>query len=282
MSYGDAGYYDGYSSGYSSDSSTESVQPATVTLAKIFMVTLNPKSLEEPKEWDGTDPGPTKALFVHVCIDNTTYTSYVSVGTAKKRQRQENTFMGRHYVPDYYKVMQNETPKQGLISCLYNPKACVYPGYSELGTLLPNLMCGILSFENLRDLREQHRIYMFDIPPTQGRTSDSHYNGTKPEFTYWYKLNGQDHVELPNLEYLITADKIRSVSEPEFVSHYRIFGKFRPDNVELHNICRELGKGGLPCKRSRNGVGGKKHSKKRNKTRRKYRKIKSRRRRVVR
>lgn len=184
--------------------------------------------------------------------------------------------MGRPYVPHYDRVMQNETPKQGLISCLYNPKACVYPGYTELGTLLPNLMCGILSFENERDLRDRHRIYMFYTPSSPGLTSTTHPTVTPLEITYWYKLNnlhGQDHEQLPNIDSLISADKIRRVSEKEFEINYDIFRTFKPDNPVTHKLYGELGK------RHR---GGKKHSKKRNKTRRKYRKVKSRRRRVVR
>lgn len=260
---------------YYSDN-VSSTDPPNVVLAKIFMVTIDPKSLQKPKEWDGTDPGPTKALFVHVCIHNTTYVSYVSVGTAKKKQRQENIFMGLPYVPDYDRVMQNETPKQGLISCLYNPNACRYPGYIELGTLMPNLMCGILSFENERDLRDLHRIYRFDIPPTQGLTSDSHPKGTKPEFSYWYKLNNLSGQDKETERDLVENDKIRRVSKTDFDLNYQIFHTFNPDNPHMHKFYGELG---ILGKRSR---GGKKHSKKRNKTRRKYRKIKSRRRRVVR
>ena len=265
--------------GYSSDSMESASDPPNVVLAKIFTITPDPQNLQKTiiAEWDGTDPGPTKALFVHVCIDNTTYTSYVSVGQQKIKQRKANTIMGRPYVPDYDRVMQNETPKQGLISCLHNPKACSYPGYTELGTLLPNLMCGILSFENERD---RHRIFMFYTPPSPGLTSYSHSKGTKPEFSYWYKLNnlsGQDKETEPDLG----SDKIRRVSKNEFGLYYQIFHTFNPDNPVMHNLYRELGKRkpGILGKRSR---GGKKHSKKRNKTRRKYRKIKSRRRRVMR
>lgn len=96
------------SSGYDSDSSISSdpsrgssvsasdADPELVILAKIFTITPDPKNLEKPiiAEWDGTDPGPTKALFVHVCIDNTTYTSYVSVGTAKKKTETREYIYG--------------------------------------------------------------------------------------------------------------------------------------------------------------------------------------------
>jgi hypothetical protein len=103
----------------------------------------------------------------------------------------------------------------------------------------------------------------------------------KPEFTYWYRLNnssGQDKVTQDTPD----DETIRDIPKDEFDLNYKIFQNFNPDNADMFLLERESRPRMrfLKAKRpSRNTThihtaGGKK----RNKTRRKYRKIKSRRR----
>jgi hypothetical protein len=282
-------------------------QPRPIaTLAKIYMSTPNPNRGERQrliiKEWDGKNPGHTKTLFVYACIDNSTYANYVTVGTLKRAQRAQNTYRGEPFIPDYVNVMQ-DSMRDGIISCLSSPRACNYPGYPELSTLLPNLMCGIISVDKDRGEAEaearlvhMNRIYMFDIPTTPGLIYKGHYNVTPPEFTYWYRLNDgysgdkltegapvgstvsiYDQSELES-DFELESDSGSSKrSRPDNVPIYKIFRNFRPDNADRAVLNREFGQLGKRPK-GRGNHGGKKHSKKRNKTRRKYRKIKSRRR----
>lgn len=271
-----------------------------VVLAKIFMVTPDPDDRQKNiiAEWDGTDPGHDKKLFVHAKIADTTCEEYLTLGDLDKRKLDylRNLGDGRSYHRDY--AMRDETPRQGVISYIHNPPKCIR--HSELSSLLSNFMTGNLSFENERTLRERHRIYMFYTPPSPGLTSNMHLTVTPLVITYWYKLNnlhGQDDEEqLLNLDYLISSDRIRRVSESEFELNYPIFDKFKVRNVEMSRINLESGIN-LELQLSRvkprytringpNSVSGSRNSrrggKKRNKTRRKYRKIKSRRRRVIR
>jgi len=237
-----------------------------VILAKIFMVTIDPTSCQKPKEWDGKDPGHTKRLFVYAHIDNSTYESYVTLSdSSHKRFKYVNTLGdGRPYHRDYDKLMQIAGPfSKYFQSCIHNPRAYDsyrWPNSPELETVLRNLMSGTLSFVNSRDVLDLHRIYVFDP------------DSTPPIFTYWYRLNNSSGQDGP-MQGPPDDETIRDIPEHEFTSNYKIFRKFRQDNSERHKFYGELGK------LSR---GGKKHSKRRNKTRRKYRKIKSRRRRVVR
>jgi hypothetical protein len=278
-----------------------------VTLAQIFMSTPNPNRDDRQKhiieEWDGKNPGHTKTLFVYACIDNSTYANYVSVPTLKQNQRAKNTDRGEAFIPEYVKVMQQDT-REGIISCLSSPRVCSYPSYPELKTLLPNLMCGIISVDRNKeeteveaDLVHMNRIYMLDIPPTLGLEYTQHFAVTKPEFTYWYRLNdGYNGDKLTGYAPLgstvsvdwrdLESDSSKSKRLNPDVPIYKIFRNFRPDNADLFKFHLETGF--LKAKKRRSSspipdtAGGKKHSKKRNKTRRKYRKIKSRRRRVVR
>ena len=299
-------------------SSVSASDPDTdpVILAKIFMSTPDPQNRQKTiiAEWDGTDPGHDKKLFVHAKIADTTCEEYVTLGDLDKRHRAYLSTLGdqRPYHREYAKLMQDETPRQGFISYIHNPPAC--SRYSELSSLLPNFMTGNLSFENERTSRERHRIYMFYTPPSPGLTSTTHPPVTTPlEITYWYKLNnlhGQDDVKLPNLDYLISVDKIRKVSETEFELNYPIFHTLKVKNVNRYRQKVEITRPEttltgvrkptryipvhIPGKVNVHGHGhghsrgptfhkfSRRGGKKRNKTRRKYRKIKSRRRRVVR
>lgn len=270
-----------------------------VVLAKIFMVTPDPDDRQKTiiAEWDGKDPGHTKKLFVHAKIADTTYESYVTLGDLDRKRLASLRMLGdgRSYHRDY--AMRDEILRQGIISYIHNPPKCIR--HSELSSLLSNFMTGNLSFENERTLRERHRIYMFYTPPSPGLTSTTHLTVTPLEFTYWYKLNnlhGQDDEEqLLNLDYLISSDRIRRVSETEFELNYPIVDKFNVINGQISRINLESRRNlELPPDTKKHRYrplykdgrrityGGKKHSKKRNKTRRKYRKIKSRRRRVMR
>jgi hypothetical protein len=280
--------------GYRSDSDDDipaDPDPPRVILAKIFMRTLS-YSVPIIAEWDGKDPGHTKQLFVYAYIHNSTYQSYVR---------------NRDIHKQYDSLMHTE-----LLSYIHNPlsyDAYIYPRFTELATLLPNLMSGNLSFPNSRDVRDKHRIYVFDPPPTMGIESNWHPQVTNPVYTYWYRLNnlsGQDHVT----EGPPDVETIRDIPEEEFDLNYGIFQNFRPDNADIFLLKREPKGNGTKLKgvgkkplypplhnpnRGRGNVhghsrghdpifrrGGKKNSKRRNKTRRKYRKIKSRRRRVIR
>jgi hypothetical protein len=288
--------------------SVRRVRSRDVTLAKIFMRTL---SYSDPiiAEWDGKDPGYTKQLFVYAYIDNTTCQSYVTLSSEREKRRKHSL-----YDKNYDSLMHGGPFSTYVQSCIHNPLSYdpgLYPNSPELATLLPNLMSGSLSFVNSRELRDRHRIYVFDPPPTMGIESNRHHTVTNPVYTYWYKLNnlsGRDNVTQgpPHVE------TIRDIPEEEFDLNYRIFQNFRLDNPDRTVFGREpQWKHGEPLKqgipnpnirrtnyrprhdpnRGRGNVhghsrgpsgGGKKNSKRRNKTRRKYRKIKSRRRRVIR
>jgi hypothetical protein len=249
--------------------SVRSRPESRVTLAKIFMSTPNHANPQRPliAEWDGKDPGHTKQLFVYdAYIRNTTYQSYVTLSS--QSENQGNNLR-------YSEIMR--------LSYIHDP--LLHSIYPELATLLPNLMSGTLSFVNRRELRERHRIYVFDPDRTPGIQFKGHFDVVKPMYTYWYKLNnlyGQDYVMEGPPDY----EKIREIPQDEFELNYKIFSNFRPDNADMFLLERESRPRMkfLKAKRpSRNTThihtaGGKK----RNKTRRKYRKIKSRRSRVMR
>lgn len=276
-------------------------EPNRVFLAKIFMSTPNPANSQSPiiAEWDGEDPGHTKRLFVYAHIDNSTYANYVSVGTLKKTQRAKNIYRGQAFTPEYVSLMHTGRFSNYLQSSIHNPGAYDpyrSPHYSELETLLRNLMSGMPSFVNI-DVLDQHRIYVFDMPTTLGLTYTGHHEVTTPVYTYWYRLNSQDKVTQgpPGHE------TMRYIPEEEFESNYKIFQKFNKANPNqfvfrretfgnfgkmptgIHkpnkpSIYRSIYPRAGPTPNSTYRRGGKK----RNKTRRKYRKIKSRRRRVMR
>ena len=233
------------------------------TLVKIFMSTPNPNRGERPiiKEWDGKNPGHTKTLFVYACIDNSTYANYVSVGTQKQAHRAQNTDdRGNPYIPDYGKVMQDRM-RDGIISCLSSPRACNYPGHPELSTLLPNLMCGIISVDKDRgeaeaeaSLVHMNRIYMFDMPTTPGLIYKGHYSVTPPEFTYWYRLNDgysgdklTDGAPVGSTVSIYDQSELESDTNPRNATNgpiYKIFRNFRPDNPVTFVFGREpYGKG---------------------------------------
>jgi len=282
-----------------------------ITLAKIFMSTPNPANSQRPliAEWDGENPGHTKRLFVYAHIDNSTYEAYVTLSDeSRKLLTYVNTLGdGRPFHRGYDKLMQTGPFSNYLESCIHNPRG-YWPNYPELETVLRNLMSGTLSFENDRDVLDRHRIYVFDPPITTGIEHSRHFPVSKPALTYWYRLNntrGQDKVTQgpPG------GETIRDIPEDEFMSLYRIFSKFNIANPNTFLLNREsfghLGKRpeGIGKKTTKyrplhdpnrgpgskvpghsRGLssshrGGKKHSKRRNRTRRKYRKIKSRRRR---
>lgn len=274
--------------------------PPNVVLAKIFMSTPNPANSQSPiiAEWDGEDPGHTKRLFVYAHIDNSTYANYVSVPTLKKNQRAKNIYRGEAFTPDYVNLMHTGRVSNYLQSSIHNPRAydaSNWPYYSELETLLRNLMSGRPSFVNGIDVLDLHRIYVFDMHTTLGLTYTGHPEVTNPVYTYWYRLNRQDKVTQgpPGRE------TIRDIPEHEFTSNYKIFSNF---NIAHHNqfvfrretfgnfgkMPKSIHKLNKPSKyRSfhptpRRNSTARRGGKKRNKTRRKYRKIKSRRRRVMR
>ena len=273
-------------------------EPNRVFLAKIFMSTPNPNPEDRQSpiiaEWDGEDPGHTKRLFVYAHIDNSTYANYVSVGTLKKNQRAKNIYRGEVFTPEYVNLMHTgRFSNCCLQSSIHNPGAYDpyrSPHYSELETLLRNLMSGMPSFVNSIDVLDQHRIYMFDTGTTTGISHNRHFNVMKPVFTYWYRLNTQDKVtQCPP-----GRETIRDIPEEEFESNYKIFQKFNKANPNQFVFRREtFGNFGKIPKginkpsiyrpiHPRAGPTARRGGKKRNKTRRKYRKIKSRRRRVMR
>ena len=302
-------------SDYSSDSdgvpSTESVpEPNRVFLAKIFMSTPNPANSQRPliAEWDGENPGHTKRLFVYAHIDNSTYESYVTLSSlSDKRLKYVNTLGDRQpFHRGYDKLMHIGVPFSNYFqSSIHDPGAYNhYPNYPELETLLRNLMSGTLSDD--RDVLDRHRIYVFDPDRTLGIPSNRSFEVTPPNFTYWYKLNnlsGQDAVT----EGPLGVETIREIPQDEFEFNYKIVSNFIPDNVHMAVLNREFGQFGkrpkgigktryLPLHNPNRGRGNvhshrrglshdpisRRGGKKRNKTRRKYRKIKSRRRRVIR
>ena len=277
-------------------------EPNRVFLAKIFMSTPNPNRDDRQKhiieEWDGKNPGHTKTLFVYACIDNSTYANYVSVPTLKQNQRTKNTDRGEAFTPDYVHLMHIGRFSKYLQSSIHNPgayDASNWPKYPELETLLRNLMSGRPSFVNGIDVLDLHRIYVFDPPTTLDLTYTGHPQVTNPVYTYWYRLNnssGQDKVTQGPPD----DETIRDIPEDEFTSDYKIFQNFNKANPHRFVFSREtfgnfgkIPKGiNKPSKyRSfhptpRRNSTARRGGKKRNKTRRKYRKIKSRRRRLVR
>ena len=269
-----------------SDSDTDDVpstgsapEPNRVLLAKIFMSTPNPANSQCPliAEWDGTDPGHTKRLFVYAHIDNSTYESYVTLSdSSRKRFKYVNTLGdGRSFHRGYDKLMQTGPFSNYLQSCVHNPRAYDsyrWPHSPELETALSNFMNGTLSFVNRRDVRDKHRVYMFDLDRTIGIPSSRSFDVTPPEFTYWYKLNNSSGQDRPTQG---PPETIRNIPEEEFTSNYKIFQNFNPANPHTFVESRERGKllkGRRQLTTPRSG------GKKRNKSRRKYRKIKSRRR----
>lgn len=273
--------------GYGSPMHVPVPDPPRVTLAKIFMVTPNPANPRKLiiKEWDGKNPEYPLIVYAH--IENGTYSSYVTLSDHQKRQLKFFTERDPRYDENYTRLMHNSWPvSEYFQSYIYNPRAHDpdrHPNYPQLETVLGNLMNGTLSFVNRRDVRDRHRIYMFDTGITPGIKSKRHFDVMKPEFTYWYKLNnlsGRDQItEGPPHD-----ETIRDIPKDEFDLNYKIFQNFNPDNADMFLLERESRTKILKAKRpSRNTThihtaGGKK----RNKTRRKYRKIKSRRRLVVR
>ena len=263
----------------SRDSSPRVTRPSNVILAKIFMAALDPTSCQ-PKEWDGTDPGHTNKLFVYADLHNTTYQSYVTLSDRKKKLVEHFTQRDSRHSEEYDKLMRTGPFSKYLESCIHNPRA--YDSYRwtnspELETLLRNLMSGTLSFVNRRDVLDRHRIYVFDMPTTLGLSYTGHPEVTNPVYTYWYRLNnssGQDKVTQGRPD----GEMIREIPEEEFTSNYKIFQNFKKANPHSFVFSRETP--GLPNKyrQLQRTAGGKKHSKRRNKTRRKYRKIKNRRR----
>jgi len=261
--------------------------PPRVTLAKIFMVTPNLENMQKSiiKEWDGKNPEYPLIVYAH--IENGTYRSYVTLSDKQKKQQPE--------YESYTRLMHTGPFSTYFQSCIHNPRAydsSRYPNCPQLETLIRNLMSGTLSFVNSRKIRDRHRIYVFDPDRTLGLKSKRHFDVMKPEFTYWYKLNnlsGRDQIT----EGPPDDETIRDITKEEFDLNYKIFQNFNPDNPHMFLLERESRSRMrfLKAKRpSRNPTatattttttttaGGKKHSKRRNKTRRKYRKIKSRRR----
>jgi len=286
--------------------STGSVpEPNRVLLAKIFMVAMDPRSCQKPKEWNGVNPGHTNRLFVYAHIDNSTYESYVTLSDLSRKRLIHVSSLGdgRPFHRGYDKLMQTGPFSKYLESCIHNPRgydSYRYPNSPELETVLRNLMSGTLSFVNSRDALDLHRIYVFDPPPTMGIESSWHPEVTNPEYTYWYRLNNSSGLDRPT-QGPPDGETIRDIAEDEFTSNYKIFQNFKKANPHRFVLSREtygnFGKmlegihkpntptrylpihpRAVPTPRR----GGKKHSKRRNKTRRKYRKIKSRRRRVIR
>jgi hypothetical protein len=271
--------------------------PPRVTLAKIFMVTPNPANPRKLiiKEWDGKNPEYPLIVYAH--IENGTYSSYVTLSDHQKRQLEFFTERDPRYDENYTRLMHNSWPvSEYFQSCIHNPRAHDpdrYPNCPQLETLIRNLMSGTLSFVNSREIRDRHRIYVFDPDRTLGLKSKRHFDVMKPEFTYWYKLNnlsGRDQIT----EGPPDDETIREITKDEFDLNYKIFSKFNIANPNTFLLNREFGQLGKrpegirkPTKPTRYlhthprptpRGGGKKHSKRRNKTRRKYRKIKSRRR----
>ena len=262
------------------------------TLAKIFMSRpdpipgiLNNRKIEP---WDGEDPGNTKILFVYAYIDKGTYESYVFLRSGQT-------------TPEYNTLMHG-TPMHVPYSSIHNP----YLKQPGLQRLLKNLMSGTLSFKNSRDPRDQHRIYEFAPPITTGiEHSGFCPPPTKPTSTYWYRLNnlhgGDEITQGP-------PGTIEDIPEDEFTKLYTVVSGFKIPNHTVF-VCKRETTGKLPGNSSRtsgrllspsigntqsqylplynpNHGRGNRNSlrggKKCNKTRRKYRKIKSRRRRVIR
>ena len=257
--------------------------PPRVTLAKIFMSIPNPANPQKPiiKEWDGKKP--KYPLFVYAYIENGTYSSYVTLSDNQKKQLRLSLARDPRHDENYTRLMHNGPFSNYFQSYIYNPRAHNpdrYPNSPQLETALSNFMNGFLSFVNRRDPRDQFRVYMFDTGTTPGIQSKRHFDVTKPNFTYWYKLNnlsGQDRTTQGPPD----DETIRDIPEDEFELNYKIFQNFNPDNphtfVESRERLGKLLKGRRRLTTHRAG-GKKKH----NKSRRKYRKIKSRRRRVVR
>lgn len=282
----------GFSDSDDVPSSTGSVpEPNRVTLAKIFMSTPNPANSQRPliAEWDGENPGHTKRLFVYAHIDNSTYESYVTLGDASHKQLTYVSSLGdgRPFHRDYDKRMHIVSTTY-FQSSIHNPYHLHHwPTYPELETVLKNLMSGTLSFENGRVERDRHRIYVFDPPPTMGIEHSRHFTVSKPMYTYWYKLNNTSGLDRPTD---CPPGTLQDISEYEFTSLYRIFSKFNIANHNTFLLDREpFGHGTKRplniniqtgyLRRFSNGHNSHRGGKKRNKTRRKYRKIKSRRRR---
>ena len=255
------------------------------------MVAMDPKSCQKPKEWNGVNPGHTNRLFVYAHIDNSTYQSYVTVSDASRKQLTHVSSLGdgRPFQRGYDKLMQNAGPFSKYVeSCIHNPRAydsAHWPNYPELETMLQNLMSGAISFENGRVERDRHRIYVFDPPPTMGIEHSRHFTVSKPMYTYWYKLNNTSGLDRPTD---CPPGTLQDISEYEFTSLYRIFSKFNIANHNTFLLDREpfghgtkrplnINKQTGYLRRFSNGHNSHRGGKKRNKTRRKYRKIKSRR-----
>jgi hypothetical protein len=254
--------------------------PPRVTLAKIFMSIPNPANPQKPiiKEWDGKKP--KYPLFVYAYIENGTYSSYVTLSYNQKKQRRLSLDRDPRHDENYTRLMHTGPFSNYFQSYIYNPRAHDpdrYPNSPQLETMLRNLMNGDLSFVNRRDVRDKHRIYMFDTGTTPGIVYDRHFGVTKPNFTYWYKLNnlsGQDQITQGPPD----DETIRDIPEDEFELNYKIFQSFNPDNADMFLFDRESRSRMKFLKGKRQLTTHRAGGKKRNKTRRKYQKIKSRRR----
>lgn len=281
-----------------------------VVLAKIFMSTpdpipdfLNNRKIEP---WDGEDPGNTKILFVYAYIHKDTYESYVFLRSGQT-------------TPEYNTLMHG-TPMHVPYSSIHNPYL-KQPGLQRLLKNLMSGTLSFKNSRDPRDQHRIYEfappittgIEHFGIcPPPTKPTSTYWYRLNN--------LHGGDEITegLPGLEtirYDIPEDEFKLlytvVSGFKITNHTiflcnreagqlprklsgtpeRLLSPEKTDYRPLHDpnrgpgskvpgLSRGLSHGPRISRISRHG--GKKNSKKRNKTRRKYRKIKSRRRRVVR
>jgi hypothetical protein len=207
--------------------------PPPVTLAKIYAASGNWQNTVI-LEWDGTQPERDTRLFVYAYISNTTYKSYVSYSTQRKKTIDSLSFQGRPYNVDYTSSMHAQTPWVRFFESyihLPNPKLV------ELTNILQNFMSGNLSFINGRELRDRHRIYKFE---PQRKVGTTHAPLVPTHQTYWYKLdkgyNLDDETPTPPSK----PDAVHTISHDEFMSNYIIFSSFVPKNVDTYLMEREI------------------------------------------
>lgn len=218
------------SSGSDSDSprigSRRRRPPPTVTLAKIYAASGN---WQNPviREWDGTLPEHDTRLFVYAYISNTTYKSYVSYSTQRKKTIDSLSFQGRPYDVDYTSSMHAQTPWVRFFeSYIHIPN----PQLVELTNILQNFMSGHLSFINGRELRDRHRIYKFE----------PHAPLVPAHQTYWYKLDKGYNLDNETPTPQSKPDAVHTISHDEFMSNYTIFSRFVPKNVDTYLMEREI------------------------------------------
>jgi hypothetical protein len=248
-----------YDSSSDSDSDSDSPRigsrrrrPPPVTLAKIYAASGN---WQNPviREWDGTQPENDTRLFVYAYISNTTYKSYVSYSTQRKKTIDSFSFQGRPYDVDYTSSMHAQHPWVRFFeSYIHLPN----PQLVELTNILKNFMSGNLSFINGRELRDRHRIYKFE---PQRKLGITHAPVVPAHQTYWYKLDKGYNLDNETLTPPSKPDAVHTISHDEFMSNYTILSSFIPKNVDMHLMERETAgrNGNKRIKFSRSTRGGK-------------------------